>query len=116
MHLQERRQKPRVIVGPEFFIQFTIQGHTFQKVQLANLSEDGCFATVSGSPAGLFTAGARLENLVLAHPDLPQVPLTGQVAYALGGEGMEFLGLGIHFVEMAPEVAQSLKDWVARHA
>ncbi len=108
----ERRDARRLFLGPEHSIRFLLKGHAFREVRITNLSLGGCFAMVSQRDRGLFTQSAILEQLGFGHPDLPQGPITAQVCYAVGAQteqvGMEFMGVGISFVAMAPEIRAHL--------
>ena len=108
----ERRDSRRLFLGPEFTIHFLLKGHSFREIRITNVSLGGCFAMVSQRDRELFSQGAILEQLGFAHPDLPTGPITAQVRFALGTQtgpsAMDFLGVGISFVAMGPEVRERL--------
>ena len=60
----------------------------------------------------LFAPGAVLEQLIFEHADMPRGPITAQVAYAIGAQSeqtrLQFMGIGINFVTMSPEVREHL--------
>jgi len=108
----ERRDARRLFLGPEHTIRFLIKGHSFREVRITNVSLGGCFAMVSQRDRELFAQGAILEQLSFEHPDLPKGPITAQVRFALGTPAEEpdlaFLGIGVSFVIMAPEIRNRL--------
>jgi hypothetical protein len=108
----ERRDSRRLFLGPEHSIHFLLKGHAFREIRITNVSLGGCFAMVSQRDQGLFTQGAVLEQLGFEHPDLPRGPITAQVLYAIGGQQkqpcLDFMGIGISFVSMAPEIRDRL--------
>jgi len=108
----ERRDSRRLFLGPEHTIHFLLKGHAFKDVRITNVSLGGCFAMVSQRDHGLFAQGAVLEQLGFEHPDLPQGHITGQVRYAVGGHSevpsLDFLGVGISFVSVPPDLQQRL--------
>lgn len=112
MNLQ-RRQTPRVNLGPEYSLRFTAGGHAFQGIRIANLSEGGCFITVPRSDAGVFRVGVRIEQLRLEGPGLPGEPLTGVVAYAMGASpGHPVVGVGVSFLNPTESVQAALTGFV----
>jgi len=108
----ERRDSRRLFLGPEHAIHFLLKGHPFREVRITNVSLGGCFAMVSQRDRELFSQGAILEQLGFEHPDLPDGPITAQVRFAIGTPaeepGLAFLGVGISFVVMTPEVRDHL--------
>ncbi len=108
----ERRDARRLFLGPEHTIRFLIKGHPFREVRITNLSLGGCFAMVSQRNRELFAQGAILEQLGFEHPDLPEGPITAQVRFAIEAPAEEpdlaFLGIGISFVVLAPEIREHL--------
>lgn len=108
----ERRDSRRLFLGPDHTIRFVLKGHAFRGVRITNISLGGCFAMVSQRDRGLFAQGAILEQLGFDHPDLPQGQITAQVRYAVGAQSeapmLDFLGVGISFVTMPPEVRERL--------
>ncbi len=113
--LIDRRDARRIIVGPDFGVSFTLMGHAFGEVRIANLSTEGCFAVIGKREAGLFKRGAVLENLLLLHPDLPKTPITAEVCHVLGRSGtgsLEMVGIGIHFLNLDDPSRKLLDAWV----
>ena len=112
----DRRDLRRVIVGPDHGISFTLRGHPYQEIRISNLSAGGCFALVAHRDARLFERGAILEHMVLLHPELPKDPVIATVAYVLGsrpgGPVMEFVGVGIQFLNMDPPARAALEAWI----
>ncbi len=112
----DRRDSPRIPVGPEYTVSFTAGGEGFRGIRLTNLSLGGCFAVVGGGAAGVFTQGARLAPFVLEHPSFPALPFAGAVAYAMGAhegdEAAAFLGVGIRFMDVPGEVHNALRAFV----
>lgn len=108
----ERRDARRLFLGPEHTIRFLIKGHPFREVRITNVSLGGCFAMVSQRDRKLFAQGAILEQLGFDHPDLPDGPITAQVRFAIGAPteepDLDFLGVGISFVVLAPEIRDRL--------
>lgn len=116
-HLPERRAARRVIVGPDHTIRFIVKGHPFRDVRITNISATGCFAMVSQRDAGLFAQGTLLEHFCFEHPALALSPMTAKVMYLLGGASdqasLDFLGVGISFLGMAPDSAETLEAFLA---
>lgn len=113
----ERRDNRRIPLGPGYSIRFKVAGRSFKDVRIANLSGSGVFAMVDQSEASLFEKSAVLEDLVLDHPMLPKGHIRAQVVYVLGGSppapAMGFVGMGLHFLEMASETQWALNHFVA---
>jgi len=113
----ERRTSDRAIVGADHSIRFQVKGHVFMNVRITNVSPTGCFAMVSHRDAGLFGQGTLLEQLTFEHPDLAGGPIMAKVMYTLGGEDrqsvLDFMGVGIHFLDMTPETRLTLDRFVA---
>lgn len=113
----ERRARTRVLAGPDVAVQFTARESTFRDVRITNLSQGGCFATLPRPRGELFRQGLRLQGFRFQNPDLEGLPLEAEVAYVLGGGGggrggMELVGLGIHFLAMAPSMTEALRMYV----
>ena len=112
----DRRLLRRIIVGPDHGIRFVLRGHPYEDIRISNLSSGGCFALVPHRDARLFERGAILEQLVLRHPELPKEPLIATVAYVLGNRPgtppMEFVGVGIQFLNMEPRAQTVLDTWL----
>ncbi len=112
----DRRVLRRVIVGPDHGIRFVLRGHPYDEVRISNLSSGGCFALIPHRDARLFERGAILEQLVLLHPELPKEPLIATVAYVLGNRPgtppMEFVGVGIQFLNLEPGPLARLEAWL----
>ncbi len=112
----DRRILRRIIVGPGYTIRFVLRGHPYAEVRISNLSTGGCFALVPHRDARLFERGAILEQLVLLHPELPKEPLIATVAYVLGNRPgappMEFVGVGIQFLNLEPDALARLETWL----
>ncbi|HEX9082809.1 MAG TPA: PilZ domain-containing protein [Holophagaceae bacterium] len=112
----DRRILRRVIVGPDHGIRFVLRGHPYEEVRISNLSSGGCFALVPHRDARLFERGAILEQLVLLHPELPKDALIATVAYVLGNRPgtppMEFVGVGIQFLNLEPRTQTLLDTWL----
>lgn len=108
----DRRDSRRLFLGPDHTVHFLLKGHVFREVRITNVSLGGCFAMVSQRDRGLFTQGAILEQLGFDHPDLPRGPVTAQVRYAVGAQaeqtGLDFMGIGIIFVTMTPDIRERL--------
>lgn len=108
----DRRDSRRLFLGPEHTIHFLLKGHVFRSVRITNVSLGGCFAMVSQRDHALFAQGAVLEQLGFENPDLPQGQITAQVRYAVGTQpgtaSLDFLGVGISFVSMPPELRERL--------
>lgn len=117
MTSSERRDTRRIILGADHTVRFSIGGHAFQGVRITNISCGGCFLMVGKRDVGLFKKDALLESLVVDHPELPQATMTGQVVYALGtgSAGMDFIGIGVHFISRSPEAAEGLNAFVVGH-
>ena len=114
--LADRRDTRRVVVGPEYIISFNVKGHAFREVRITNLSVGGCFAMVGVREARLLMRGAALEDLILAHPELPKDPIIATVSYVLGGrpgqDPQDLAGVGIQFLCMEAMARESLEVWV----
>ena len=112
----DRRDSRRLFLGPEYTIHFLLKGHTFRSVRITNVSLGGCFAMVSQRDRALFAQGSVLEHLGFEHPDLPQGRITAQVRYAVGGHSevpsLDFLGIGISFVSVPPELRERLSVFI----
>jgi len=112
----DRRDLRRVIVGPDHGISFTLRGHPYREIRISNLSAGGCFALVAHRDARLFERGAILEHMVLLHPELPKDPMIATVAYVLGSRPgapvMEFVGVGIQFLNIEPGAREALEAWI----
>ena len=117
MTTTERRDTRRIILGADATARFSLGGHAFQGIRITNISCGGCFLMVGKRDERLFKKDALLEQLVVEHPELPQAPVTGQVVYALGtgAGGMDFIGIGVHFISRSPEAAQGLNAFVVAH-
>lgn len=117
MPTSERRDTRRIILGGGYTAHFTLGGHAFGEVRVTNISCGGCFLMVGKRDERLFQKNALLEQFTLDHPELPHAPMTGQVAYALGGGnfGMDFIGIGVHFAYRSPEAAKGLEAFVVGH-
>lgn len=108
-----RRQAPRISLGPEHTVQFTAGGHAFQGIRISNLSEGGCFLAVPRSSAGVFRNGTLLEQFRLEGPGLPPDSLTGVVAFAMGASpGLPVVGLGVRFVALPESIQGELRRFV----
>lgn len=114
----QRRDTRRLALGAGFAIRFETQGRMLENVTLLNLSYGGCFCLVPFRDARHFERGTLIANLRLVHPELPEGPIQGQVAYTLGGnaamERMEQVGMGIQFMDMDPLTKASLQSWLDR--
>ena len=114
----DRRNKLRIVVGPDVTIRFRVQKFEYLNIRITNLSPDGCFATLPRSRNNPFRQGLLLEGFRFEHPDLAGEPIVAKVAYVLGAEGgggrggLEILGLGIHFHSMTPANAEMLLQFV----
>ena len=111
----DRRSSLRIVVGPDVTIQFHVKQFAYRNIRITNLSGSGCFATIPRGEDHLFRQGTLLEAFRFEHPDLVCDAMIGKVAYVLGGRsggrgGLELIGLGIHFVAMAP----AMKDLLLR--
>lgn len=116
---EERRDNRRILVGADHTIRFLAKGHAFRNVRITNLSMGGCFATVREGDAGVFPKGTILEQFSFEHPDLPQSPFVAQVTFTLGGDPkqprLDFMGLGIQFLQPPEDIRQGLAHFVDRH-
>ena len=109
----ERRAGQRLFLGPEHSIHFLLKGHAFREIRITNVGLGGCFAMVPLGDKALFGPGALLEQLAFDHPDLPPGPITARVCYAVGTQsGLEFMGVGIEFIAMAPETRERLAVFI----
>lgn len=113
----ERRARLRVVAGPDVTVRFKAGDVGFEEVRITNLSVGGCFATLPRPGAMAFRQGTRLEQFQFDNPDLEGLPFDAEVAYVLGGAaggrgGMARVGLGIHFLAMAPSMAEALRGYV----
>jgi hypothetical protein len=112
----ENRQHRRVVVGPEFTVNFVCQDESFAAINLGNISEGGCFALIPNSHAGVgvFEPGVELEELTLHHELMPNHAIEARVTFALGAgdPDLEWLGLGVQFISVPHSVRQSLRDFV----
>ncbi len=110
----ERRDSRRIIVGPDHTVRFLAKGHAFHNVRITNLSLGGCFATVRNNDSTLFHLGTLLERFTFEHSALCHSPFTARVTFILGGphQRMEFLGLGIQFLEPPTDVWTSLRAFI----
>jgi hypothetical protein len=113
----DRRSKLRIVVGPDVTVQFRVKQFAYADVRITNLSAGGCFATLPRKDNHLFRQGTLLEHFQFATPDLAGEPFVAKVAYVLGGGGggrggLELIGLGIHFLAMAPSMELVLAQYV----
>ena len=109
----ELRAGQRLFLGPEHSIRFLLKGHAFREIRITNVSRGGCFAMVPQGDKTLFGPGALLEQLTFDHPDLPRGPITARVCYAVGTQsGLDFMGVGIEFIAMAPETRERLAVFI----
>jgi hypothetical protein len=113
----DRRLKPRIVVGPEVTVQFRSRQFAYQNIRITNLSVSGCFATLPRAETHAFRQGTLLEMFQFEHPDLLGDPFVGKIAYVLGGRAggrgaLELVGLGIHFISMAPSMELMLKTFI----
>jgi hypothetical protein len=109
----QRRQTPRVSLGPEHTVRFAAGGHAFEGIRLVNLSEGGCFLTVPRSDAGVFLSGTLLEQLRFEGPGLPPDALTGTVAFAMGASpGLSVVGVGVSFLQPPEDLRAALRRFV----
>lgn len=110
----ENRQFRRIVVGPEFTVSFVHQGQSFAGIHLGNISEGGCFALVPGPRADGLAPGGELEELTLHHELMPYHPIQARIAFALGAGDpeLEWVGVGVRFLEVPHSVRQSLRDFV----
>jgi c-di-GMP-binding flagellar brake protein YcgR len=108
----ENRQFRRVFVGPEFTVSFVLDGRSYSRIGLANISEGGCLALIPGGASKGFTLGAELEELTLHHELMPHQPVEARVAYAFGAGELDIVGVGIQFLAMKQGLRQSLRDFV----
>jgi hypothetical protein len=113
----DRRDARRVILAPPSEARFVLRGHAFQEVRVTNISMGGCFLMVGKRDERLFQKEALLESLTVAHPELPQEPITGQVVYTLGvgGPGMDYVGVGVRFVAIPSPALDGLQAFVVQH-
>lgn len=111
---QDRRDARRVILAPPSEAHFVLKGHTFHEVRVTNISVSGCFLMVGKRDEPLFQKDALLEQMVLSHHDLPADAVTGQVVYTLGagGPGLDFVGVGVHFVGIGDGTREQLQEFV----
>lgn len=113
--MPERRGTERVSLGPDYALRFVIKGHLFQGARLANLSRGGCFILVPRASAGLFTAGALLEQVRFEGVGLPEASITGTVAYAFEPNArLAVVGVGVHFLRLPDAVQANLDAFLAR--
>lgn len=108
----ENRQFRRVFVGPEFTVSFVLDGQSFARIGLANISEGGCLALVPGERSKPFSIGVDLEEMTLHHELLPYQPIEAKVAYAFGAGDLDLVGVGIQFLSMKTSLRQSLRAFV----
>lgn len=108
----ENRQFRRVFVGPEFTLSFVLEGRSYSRIGLANISEGGCLALIPGDSSSGFETGTDLEELTLHHELLPYQPIEARVAYAFGAGELEMVGVGIQFLSMKPSLRHSLQAFV----
>ncbi len=108
----ENRLFRRVFVGPEFTVSFVLEGKSFSRIGLANISEGGCLALVPDALSAGLAPGVDLEGLTFHHELLPYHPVEARIAYALGAGELELVGVGIQFLSMKPSLRKSLQDFV----
>jgi c-di-GMP-binding flagellar brake protein YcgR len=108
----DNRQFRRVFVGPEFTLSFVLEGQSFSRIGLANISEGGCLALLPGDRAAGFVVGAELEELTLHHELMPYQPIEAKVAYAFGAGELDLVGVGIQFLSMKSSLRQSIQAFV----
>lgn len=113
----ERRDTRRIILGSDHTVRFSLGGHAYAGVRITNISCGGCFMAVGKRDERLFKKDAVLEQFTLEHRDLPGAPMTAQVVYALGAgsAGMDYIGIGIHFLSVPPENQRALEAFVVGH-
>jgi hypothetical protein len=114
----ERRDQRRVALDPSYAVSFTMEGRAFERLLVPNLSGGGICVMVPSDLARHFRTGALLEDLRLHHEKLPSGPLRGEVRYTLGGGHLSFMkhvGVGVKFLDLAPEVQDALNAFVAGH-
>lgn len=113
----DRRDNRRINLGPGHTIRFKAKDQVFREVRIANISGSGTFAVLDQGDAHLFHKGDVLEDLVLDHPMLPKGRIRTQVVYVLGNPPQApspaFVGMGLHFLDMAPETQEALNHFVA---
>lgn len=116
--MEQRKDTRRLALGEGFALRFDANGRTLQGLALLNISYGGCFCLLPFLEARDFDRGVEVKNLRFLHPELPQGPIQGTVAYALGGnaalEHMEHVGIGIQFTEMDFSTRHALQAWLDR--
>lgn len=116
MGMEERRTSPRLTVGPDHRVRFTVQGRLYSGVPLSDISAGGCCARMPVVQAEDLERGMLLESLHLAHPRLPGAELRGRLAWIMGrvpGKTEGIVVLGIEFLDPAPAVRQAIEAYVA---
>ncbi|MBI4913689.1 MAG: PilZ domain-containing protein [Acidobacteria bacterium] len=113
--MPERRAFARVNLSHEHTVRFVLKGHPFQGIRLANLSAGGCFILAPRASAGLFQPGGLLEQFRFETSGLPQVAITGAVAYAFApSPGMGVVGVGVNWLRLPDLVEYELDRFVER--
>jgi c-di-GMP-binding flagellar brake protein YcgR len=112
----DRRRFERLSTsGKPYGVRFQIHGQEITQALLANLSACGCGLEVQMADAADLESGVALRELYLEHPDLPLLPLTGQVVRVLGkvpGKTSGYVLVGVDFTDITPLVQNLIQGHI----
>jgi c-di-GMP-binding flagellar brake protein YcgR len=124
--LVDRRQAPRLSLGPGFHARFMIGDLLFAEVDLLDVSIGGCCLRLSQTRSEGVRKGVVLDEFHFVHPDLPPGVLQGRVKWILGGNpggaasgggaaGPRYCLVGVEFSMITAGLAQAITDYVSSH-
>ncbi len=111
----ERRDQRRVPLDPSYSVSFTLNGASYERLLIPNISGGGMCVMVPVDKARQFQRGSILEGIRLHHEGLPTEPLRGEIRYTLGGGHLSFMkhvGVGVMFLDPPAGVVEALNRFV----
>lgn len=111
----DRRRYPRLSLEAGFTARFRAADKSFTAVQMSDLSAGGTCLRVDAQEADPLLKGTQVSTLYLDHPDLPTVPLQGQVSWLMGkvaGKTEGFVLVGVEFSGLNPKIEAALARFV----
>lgn len=115
-----QRLNQRVSVGGEFRASFKLGARSFTRLPLTNLGAGGCCLKVDAPTAAHLSKGALLQELVIRHPGLPELPQQALVVWMLGRPAPKarppeegFVLVGIKFIRPSPHFQFRVHEYVS---
>lgn len=111
----DRRRYPRLSVDASYTARFRAADKSFTAVPMSDLSAGGICLRVAAIEAETLVKGTLVSTLYLDHPNLPKVPIQGQVTWMMGkvpGKLTGFVLVGVEFVALNPKTEAALANYV----